>query len=297
MAPRIAPRILVSVPISNHIKHSARALVCALTLQLMLLPGIARAQERVVSINLCTDQLALMLAAPGQLASVSRLAHDPDSSSMVTQARALPTNGSGAEEVFLLRPDLVLAGTYTDPATVSMLRSLGIPVELFAPATAISDVPKRMAQMGRALNRSAQADQMIAQFNEAIARLEGDQASPRPRAALSYVNSYSSGPGSLAGDILRLAGFDNVAAEAGLQNVGKIPLETLVMLHPDVIILGRNYPGTARAEDNLSHPALAALNGTVIAPELTDKDWICGTPVVLNAIKAMRDLRLRLENS
>ncbi len=39
--------------------------------------------ERVVSVNLCTDQLAMLLAAPGQLISVSHLASDPLSSSMV----------------------------------------------------------------------------------------------------------------------------------------------------------------------------------------------------------------------
>jgi iron complex transport system substrate-binding protein len=255
----------------------------------------AAGPSRVVSVNLCTDQLALMLAAPGQLLSVSRLAHDPGSSSMVDRALSLPTNGSGAEEVYLLRPDLVLAGTFTDPATVQMLRNLGIKVELFAPATALSDVPKRIAQMGRALGRDAQAAQMISDFHTALDRFAADIPERRPRAALTYVNSYSSGPKSLAGDILRLAGFENVATEIGLENVGRISLEQLVMLHPDVIITGRNYPGAARAEDNLRHPALAALRGTVLAGELTDKDWVCGTPFVLSAIETMRSLRQRLE--
>jgi iron complex transport system substrate-binding protein len=255
----------------------------------------AAGPSRVVSVNLCTDQLALMLAAPGQLLSVSRLAHDPGSSSMVDRALSLPTNGSGAEEVYLLRPDLVLAGTFTDPATVQMLRNLGIKVELFAPATALSDVPKRIAQRGRALGRDAQAAQMISDFHTALDRFAADIPERRPRAALTYVNSYSSGPKSLAGDILRLAGFENVATEIGLENVGRISLEQLVMLHPDVIITGRNYPGAARAEDNLRHPALAALRGTVLAGELTDKDWVCGTPFVLSAIETMRNLRQRLD--
>ncbi|MGA0716208.1 MAG: ABC transporter substrate-binding protein, partial [Gemmobacter sp.] len=34
-------------------------------------PAAAAPPGRVVSINLCTDQLAMMLAAPGQLVSVS----------------------------------------------------------------------------------------------------------------------------------------------------------------------------------------------------------------------------------
>ena len=64
---------------------------------------------------------------------------------------------------------------------------------------------------------------------------------------------------------------------------------------PWLFIQGRDYPGTARAEDNLRHPALRALDGTLFAGELTDRDWICGTPRVLEAVAAMRDLRLHME--
>lgn len=279
--------MLVSVPISRALAAFAVALITATA-------ALADAPERVVSVNLCTDQLALMLAAPGQLASVSRLAHDPGSSVMVEAARALPTNGSRAEEVYLLKPDLVLAGTFTDPATVQMLRDLGIRVELFAPATALSDVRDRLAQMGAALGRQDAATHLIADFDTALAGLD-DAPQHRPRAAIYYANSYSSGDRTLAGDILRAAGFDNVAAEAGLNDGGTLPLEQLVLLAPDVIVTGRDYPGQARAEDVLAHPALRALPDTAVAGQLTDQDWICGTPAVLDAVREMRALRLRLE--
>ncbi|WP_290558926.1 ABC transporter substrate-binding protein [Aestuariivita sp.] len=250
--------------------------------------------ERVVSVNLCTDQLGLLLADSGQLISVSRLAHEPDSSAMVEAARALPANGSGAEEVYLLTPDLVLAGTFTDSATVQMLRDLGIRVELFAPARSLEDVPARLRQMGAALGRTAVAEEMVARFEADLAALTVT-LTPRPRAALYYVNSYTSGDRSLASDILAVAGFDNVASEVGLDWGGVLPLEKLVMLAPDLIIQGRDYPGQARAEDTLDHPALLALSDTLQAGQLTDRDWICGTPQVLNAIRAMRDLRLSME--
>lgn len=250
--------------------------------------------QRVVSINLCTDQLALMLADPGQLISVSKLAQDPSSSSMADLARAYPTNGSGAEEVYLLKPDLVLGGTFTSPATVSMLENLGIRVELFAPARSLADVPKRLKQMGKALGQEDKAATMIATFETDLATLS---AAPehRPRAALYYVNSYSVGDHTLAGDILRAGGFANVAAEAGLRQGGTLALEQLILLDPDVIIEGRDYPGQARAEEVLHHPALHALSGTRVAGTVTDRDWICGTPLVLSAVRNIRDLRLSLE--
>ena len=68
-----------------------RSDLAALTLAALVQTGAAWAEAdapapvpaRVVSINLCTDQLAMLLAAPGQLLSVSHLAREPQSSSML----------------------------------------------------------------------------------------------------------------------------------------------------------------------------------------------------------------------
>jgi iron complex transport system substrate-binding protein len=284
--------VRVSEIISPRLRALART--AALWLWAVVATQAQGSPDRVVSVNLCTDQLALMLAAPGQLVSVSRLAHDPDSSVMVDAARALPTNGSGAEEVYLLDPDLVLASTFTAPATINLLRDLGIRVEQFAPAQSLSDVPERLRQMGRVLGREAEAASLIATFEADLARLADGATADRPRAALTYVNSFSSGKATLAGDILKVAGFDNVGEEIGLSGSGKLPLEDLILLAPDVIIQGRDYPGAARAEDNLTHPALRALEGTRIDRDITDRGWICGTPHVLEAVAALRALRLDL---
>lgn len=274
------------------VRHS-RVIPALAALILLGAAAMADAPRRVVSVNLCTDQLALLLAAPGQLVSVSRLAQDPSTSAMADAAQALPVNGSGAEEVFLLNPDLVLAGTHTAEATVRMLRRLGIRVDQFAPAQSLDDIADRMRQMGAALGREAEAAAQIAAFKAELARLDGAPAR-RPRAALWYVNSYTLGPQSLAGDILSRAGFANVAADAGLPAGGTLPLERLILLNPDVVVRGRGYRGQARAEDNLHHPALRA-SGAQMAATLTDRDWICGTPHVLGAVRRLRDLRLSLE--
>ena len=90
----------------------------ALTLWVGASAAFADAPARVVSMNLCTDQLAMLLAAPGQLISVSHLASDPMASTMVAEAQAYPVNRGGAEQILLMEPDLVLAGSYTSLASV-----------------------------------------------------------------------------------------------------------------------------------------------------------------------------------
>lgn len=286
----------VFVHLTKLIRAAAHALFCAAMLAMSPTFALSEPPKRVVSINLCTDQLALMLAKSGQLISVSKLSHDPEVSPLVEEALSLPSNGSGAEEVFLLKPDLVLAGTFTAPATLNLLRRLGIKVETFAPSDTLEDIPKRLLQMGKALGRVKPAEIVVEEFYTQLEELRSSIKTQRPRAALTYVNSFTSGNNTLVGDLLSYAGFDNAATYAGISSYGTLTLEELIMLEPEVVIQGRNYPGAARAEDNLNHPALVNLANTALITNLINRDWICGTPYIINAVKALQQLRLSVED-
>ncbi|HHW34710.1 MAG TPA: ABC transporter substrate-binding protein [Paracoccus solventivorans] len=250
--------------------------------------------QRVVSMNLCTDQLAMLLAAPGQLVSVSYLAQDPQASTMVEQARAYPVNHGLAEEIYRLRPDLVLAGAYTTRATVAMLQRLGVPVAIFPPEADFDGIRGNLRRMGELLGREAEAEAQIAAFDHGLAALM-DAPVQRPTAALYYANSYTSGRDSLAGRIVEAAGLHNIAADAGLSGGGVLALEQLVLANPDLLIRGRRYAGRSRAEEVLDHPAVAALAERAGQTGIADQDWVCGTPRVLGAIARLRDARLGLE--
>jgi len=242
--------------------------------------------ERVVSINLCTDQLAMLLAAPGQLVSVSHLAADPRSSVMADAARAFPANQALAEEVYLLRPDLVLAGTFTSRATVSMLERLGIPVVSFSPAYSLADVRQGMIDMGRALGRVEAAAEMVSRFDAGLAQVASAPSGQSPTAATYAANGYTPGANSLSAEIIQAAGFRHLAAELGLTQGGFLPLESLILAAPDLVVVGDTYPGNSRAEEILSHPALTQLRGG--RETLEDRDWVCGLPSVVDAVTRMR---------
>ncbi|MFO7759348.1 MAG: ABC transporter substrate-binding protein [Roseovarius sp.] len=251
------------------------------------------APRRVVSINLCTDQLAMMLADPGQLVSVSDLATDPHSSAMAEAARAYPVNHGRAEEVYLLDPDLVLAGAYTARATVEMLRGVGIEVVQFAPANSLDDTRDRLAKMARVLGQEARGTALIAAFDARLEALSRTGAN-RPRAAIYHPNGYTLGSGTLSDDILQAAGFLNLAREMGLQGGGTVPLERLVMAAPDLLISGTPLPGASRSEAVLEHPALETLRATRAGLRITSPSWICGTPHALDAVDRLVQTRQRM---
>ncbi|WP_336512305.1 ABC transporter substrate-binding protein [Paracoccus shandongensis] len=240
------------------------------------------APQRVVSMNLCSDQLAMMLAAPGQLVSVSSLARDPRLSPMADRAAAYKPNTGRAEEIYLMRPDLVIAGTYTPPATVEMLRRLGVRVEVLPPAEDFDAIRTEITRMGALLGQPEAARDLQARFDAdlAAARRRTDQG----RAAIYEANGFTSGPDTLAGSILGAAGYANIAADYGITATTALPMELLVMADPDRLITGARWPGQSNGEAILDHPALAAVQPE---PQVTGRDWICGTPFVTRAIRSL----------
>lgn len=256
--------------------------------------AMAAPPTRVVSINLCLDQFALALAAPGQVVSVSALAADPKLSPRVAEAQALPLNRGQAEEIFLMRPDLVLAGRFAAREAVQMLQRLGVRVVVFDPPMDLAGIRATIVELGALLGREAAAAAMLAQFD---ADLVAAAATPRPgRAPVMAVvepSMLSPGAGSLADQVLKLAGFENLASRNGIQYLGVQPLETVILSGADALGVGRDHGGArSRAEAVVQHPALTH----AFPPErrfvLDDRDWICGTE--RTAAAAARLARARL---
>lgn len=247
--------------------------------------------SRVVSMNLCTDQLAMLLAAPGQLVSVSYIARDTRASVMAKDALAYPFNHGLSEEIYLLEPDLVIAGAYSTAATTDMLRRLGVPVAVFQPASSLQDVRARILQMGEVLGREEAADALLAGYDTRLETLTQDDGGTAPRAALYAANGFTSGSLTLAGQILRAAGLRNIADELGYGQSGHMPLELLALSAPDFLIGTSPYPRASRSEEVLAHPVVQYLASRSGAGQMRDADWICGTPHVLRAVETLTSER------
>ncbi|UMA65737.1 ABC transporter substrate-binding protein [Roseivivax marinus] len=263
-----------------------RAVALALGLGAAVLSGGAFAEgapQRVVSLNVCTDQLAWLLA-PDALVAVSTLAHDPATSAYAAEMADVPVTPGAAEAVVLRKPDLVLAGTYTTRATVTMLERLGYRVETFAPVNSLDEAVANMRRMGEVLGQEERAARMIDAFESRRARLTRD-AESGPRTLLYHAQGRSSGAGSMADDLLRAAGMRNVATELGLPPGGRLPLEAAVLADPDLIVVGTPYEGFAWATEMVRHPALAA---TGALRDVRDgADWSCETPKLLDALERL----------
>jgi iron complex transport system substrate-binding protein len=91
---------------------------------------------------------------------------------------------------------------------------------------------------------------------------------PRPtvRTLVYEPNGYATG-GGVTDEILSAAGLQNIGTSDHLTRSGTLPVENLLTLAPELLILnGENERQPARADLVLRHPALRALgSGTLVA--------------------------------
>lgn len=249
------------------------------------------APRRVVSMNLCTDQLAILMAAPGQLHSVSDLARDARSSVLASEAERFVVNHGLAEEIFTMQPDLVLAGTFTSRASVAMLKRLGFRVEEFPPAGTFGEIRDQIRRMGRLLGRDDRAEELAAELDRRLAAIPAPVAGEkRPLVALHYEQSYTAGSGTLASEIVTRAGAENLGSRLGLEGTVRMPLETLVLAAPDLVVgTSRTVSGPALAYETFEHPALRAVIRGREMIFIPDKYWVCGAPFTAEAVRILAE--------
>ena len=244
--------------------------------------------QRVVSLNLCADELALRLADPGVVRSVTWLSQDPRNANLAAQAAVLPANDGHAEEALAYDPDLVLVGPFADPASLPLLQRVGAPVvEVGAPRT-LDGVRREIRAVAAALGEPRRAEALIAETDARLARVSVDPRARRPTAMVLSRTASRSGAARGRRDPTR-AGLDNLAARRlDIAADAQVPLEVVASLDPDVLILDRSEEtAPSLAEAALDHPAIVALEPRMTVVSLPARLWTCGGPDVVEAVERL----------
>ena len=271
--------------------------IALLLLLLTLTPALADAPRRVVSFNLCADQLVLALADPEQIAGLSPYAADASASVMTEQARAYPRLQWQAESTIALGPDLVLIGDSDRPVTKHILRSQGLRLHEITLIADLDTARRQVTEVAAVLGHPERGAKLIAGIEAARMRLKAAPRPPFATALLVNRGGYTAGERSLAAALLMEAGLKPPAgAPPGYG--GYVQLEQLLVLHPDVIVLN-NEPRDAADQGsyNLTHPALNALYPPERRIVLPARYTLCGGPALIAALDYLTELLTRLAQS
>jgi iron complex transport system substrate-binding protein len=286
LARRLAARVRNAVQLA-----SGLALLFALAVDAAGL-ACAEPRRRIVSLDLCTDQLLLELAPPERIAAVTHLATDASVSAIPAKAKGIPFTHGAAEEVLSFDPDLILAGPFGVSSTVSLLRRLNRNVAIVPLPEDLDGVRASIRAVAIAIGEAARGEAMIKAFDRRLASLSRPADGSTPTALVYQVGGVVSATGSLADAALAAAGFHNLARDYQLTRSGQVPLELLVASPPDLLVLSSasNAYRTTAAE-NLRHPALDKIRRTHASLELPWQLWLCGTPHIADAIERLAAAR------
>jgi iron complex transport system substrate-binding protein len=280
-------------------RSSVRAGIAGVLSGLVLLAApCAAAQgappQRVVSFNVCTDQLVVALADPAQIAGLSPYATDPVLSAVADEARPYRRLAWHAESTIPLDPDLVLVGPRDRSATQRLLGALGFRVVEVPFVSTMAAAREQIVRVAALLGQPQRGAALLARLEAARQRLAGV---PHPVAATALLvgrSGYAEGPTSLASGLIGEAGLAPPAgAPAGIG--GFVTLERLIMLQPDLLVL--HDPVDAPRDQGsvyLAHPALKALYPPARRIILPGRYTLCGGPGLVAGLDHLADELTRL---
>lgn len=220
-------------------------------------PG--RPPQRVMSLSMCTDAMLLDLVPPNRIASITFLSRDPSNSFLWPQAAKVPINYGSAEEVLAEQPDFVLAGTYTTPATRTLIKDVGLPMLEVPAANNFGEIRAATRSVAHALGEEAKGETLIAKMDATLRELAATKPQRAVRVAGWNGGGSVPGRGTLFDAILSAAGGVNVASGYG-EGDGSFDLEQLLKADPDVLAYGNDTSSSPSLHtDEALHPLILKL--------------------------------------
>jgi iron complex transport system substrate-binding protein len=255
------------------------ACILAASIGLAATAAPAAAPRRVVSLNLCTDELVLMLADPGQIASVTHLARSPAESTLWRQARRHRGNDGSLLSVAGLRPDLVLTMGGGARDRTGIAGRLGIHILDLPYPQSIGDIEASVRTVAGAVGRPKRGHALLAGI-DALKR-------GRPPGMTDTIwlggGGRSMSPNGLGAQWLGLAGLKQRALPGDM-----LTLEQLLVRPPALLVRSNYRAGQYSGEQRwLRHPLAARPRGTrTIATD--GRPWTCMGPTMVAEIARLR---------
>lgn len=237
----------------------------------------------IVSLNPCTDAILAEMTGPEQLLAISHYSLDPRATSMdLARARQYRATGGTVEEVLALKPQLVVASTFTSAPTIAALEQAGITVVGFGVAHTVDESMAQIRDLAAMSGRGPQGEALIMRITRALEQARGP-SDAAVNAVLWQPGGIVAGKDSLVNQLLDQTGFANQAVQEGYDQADYVALEDVLAAPPQVLLISGSEPGQ-------KHPALDAIPGMRRAAFDTSL-LFCGGPTIIRAAGRLAEIR------
>lgn len=247
--------------------------------------------RKIVSINLCSDQMLLNLVEPERIMSLTWNARDPNVSRYRKPDAGMHFNHGRVEEIIAIDPDVIIAGTFSRLSGGALLERIGYELYYLDLTNSISGALDQILAFGEAFGVQGAAQDLVADIEDRLQAI-APASSQRPVAIHYIPGGFSYGSGTLFDEILAAAGYQNLATEIGGPGYPSVSLEDLVMHPLDLAVLSNYHEGRpSLAQQSAQHPAyrhfLRGRNTITTTPLL----WDCATEFIAEAAEMIAEKR------
>lgn len=226
------------------------------------------AYQRIISLDPEASRLILSVVSPSRLLAVSSYAKDGHPWGFRFGEIDTIDKSTQIDRILSLSPDLVFISPLSDAGTVARLRSLGIAVFDLGGTSGIAASQSHLTRLGTLLHQRARATQAQAALGQRIAGLKAKlgKKTPIPGIYLTRYGDklYGGTVGTSYGDLLRLAGVEDLAAKKGYKNWPSYTIEDLWALDPQVIVTANGQASLLCQDPKLGKLKACGPNGQVI---------------------------------
>lgn len=205
----------------------------------------AQCPDHIVSLTLASDEILIdIIEDKSRIAALTYLSSDSSISNVADKTEDIPKIHANIEQVISLDPDLVIVASYTNQNFRKHLEDTEIKTVFLNQFGSFSSVKENIKLIGKSVCEEENAGRLIADMEDKLGKLSERIPSEKPGPKVLYYSSSgnTAGEGSLVNEILEKAGAVNLAKEAGIDEYGKISLEYIISIDPDIVILSSYNP-------------------------------------------------------
>ncbi|WP_019369665.1 ABC transporter substrate-binding protein [Sphingomonas sp. HT-1] len=245
----------------------------------------------IVSMNPCADAALMELVPPARIAAISHYSQAAESTSIpLDLARRFRGTSGTAEEVIGMKPDLVIASSFTPPSTREAFARAGLRTLYLDIPSSIEASKAQVTELAAAVGASAKGAAMNARIDAAVAATRWHGAGAP--ALLWIGGNLVNGSQTLLDDMMVRTGFTNQAARYGLVHTGQLPMERVIADPPRVMLApdGAGHDSDSRAAA-LRKRVIAETGLSVLQARFPRHLVNCGGPVIPAAMTRLAAIR------
>ena len=220
-----------SCALTHNFCSKGECLFFAMAASLLLAhPAAAAEHSRIVSLDYCADQYVLKFIPRARIAALS-IDAEKSFSYMRREAAGLKKTRAAAENVLVLKPDLIVRSYGGGPNAAAFFARAGVPVVQLGYASSLEETKAAILAAADALGASEAGRAVVEDMETRLAAIAPPADDP---ARVLYLSSggATTGPGSLIHEVVEAAGFRNFVETPGWR---ALPLEALAYEKPDLV--------------------------------------------------------------